>query len=190
MIICDLIAVRVSSGKGPFENGYMLNAICEWLDKIAGDRPLVISCSFGGQYGGRDGYQFDGVEVAATAPGSVTLVEDGIAATYAVRVDGAAVEVDGPLGHARLVERPRFTDPAEQHPRGSLLAPMPGTVVSVAVQSGDQVEAGAPVLVLEAMKMQHTVSAPHAGTVTEIDVQPGTQVAAGDVLAVVEEEQE
>ena len=41
-------------------------------------------------------------------------------------------------------------------------------------------------LVLEAMKMQHTVAAPHAGTVTEIDVQPGAQVAAGEVLAVVE----
>ncbi len=64
---------------------------------------------------------------------------------------------------------------------------MPGTVVSVAVSAGDEVVAGEPVLVLEAMKMQHTVSAPHAGTVTEIDVQPGTQVASGEVLAVVEE---
>jgi propionyl-CoA carboxylase alpha chain len=141
-------------------------------------------------YGGRDGYRFDGVEVWATTPTSITLVEDGIAATYAVRVEGTAVEVDGPLGHARLVERPRFTDPAEQHPSGSLLAPMPGTVVSVAVEAGDRVAAGDPVLVLEAMKMQHTVSAPHPGTITEIDVQPGTQVAAGEILAVVEEEQE
>ena len=49
--------------------------------------------------------------------------------------------------------------------------------------------AGQPVLVLEAMKMQHTVSAPHAGVVTEIDVTPGAQVAAGDVLAVVEEQE-
>jgi propionyl-CoA carboxylase alpha chain len=45
------------------------------------------------------------------------------------------------------------------------------------------------VLVLEAMKMQHTVSAPHAGLVAEIDVKPGAQVAAGEVLAVVEEAQ-
>ena len=45
--------------------------------------------------------------------------------------------------------------------------------------------AGDVVLVLEAMKMQHTVTAPTAGTVTEIDVQPGAQVAAGEVLAVV-----
>jgi propionyl-CoA carboxylase alpha chain len=41
--------------------------------------------------------------------------------------------------------------------------------------------------VLEAMKMQHTVTAPAAGTVTQLDVRPGVQVAAGEVLAVVEE---
>ena len=82
---------------------------------------------------------------------------------------------------------PRFVDPAEQVASGSLLAPMPGTVVTVAVEAGQQVEAGQPVLVLEAMKMQHTVSAPYAVTVTEIDVKPGAQVAAGEVLAVVEQ---
>ena len=76
-------------------------------------------------------------------------------------------------------------DPADQVASGSLLAPMPGAVVSIAVEEGAEVEAGAPVLVLEAMKMQHTVSAPHAGTVTEIPVSVGAQVAAGDVLAVV-----
>jgi propionyl-CoA carboxylase alpha chain len=57
----------------------------------------------------------------------------------------------------------------------------------VAVGKGDQVDAGQPVLVLEAMKMQHTVTAPHAGTVTQIDVRTGSQVAAGEILAVVEE---
>ena len=63
---------------------------------------------------------------------------------------------------------------------------MPGTVISVAVEVGAEVAAGQTVLVLEAMKMQHTVTAPHAGTVTEVDVRPGAQVAAGEVLAVVE----
>jgi propionyl-CoA carboxylase alpha chain len=62
---------------------------------------------------------------------------------------------------------------------------MPGTVVSVAVAVGDEVVAGQPVLVLEAMKMQHTVAAPHDGVVAEIDVATGAQVAAGSVLAVV-----
>jgi propionyl-CoA carboxylase alpha chain len=62
---------------------------------------------------------------------------------------------------------------------------MPGTVVTVSAASGARVEAGQPVLVLEAMKMQHTVTAPGAGTVTGLDVRPGAQVAAGEVLAVV-----
>jgi propionyl-CoA carboxylase alpha chain len=62
---------------------------------------------------------------------------------------------------------------------------MPGTVVRVAVAEGEVVEPGQTVLVLEAMKMQHTVTAPQAGTVTRMSVQPGAQVAANEVLAVV-----
>ncbi|MBC7308011.1 MAG: acetyl-CoA carboxylase biotin carboxyl carrier protein subunit, partial [Dietzia sp.] len=83
---------------------------------------------------------------------------------------------------------PRFTDPAAELASGSLLAPMPGAVVSVVAAPGDRVRAGGPILVLEAMKMQHTVTAPTDGTVTEITVQPGAQVAAGDVMAIVEED--
>jgi propionyl-CoA carboxylase alpha chain len=65
---------------------------------------------------------------------------------------------------------------------------MPGTVVRVSVQQGDQVEAGAELLVLEAMKMEHRVLANNAGTVTELLVEQAQQVNAGDVLAVVAEE--
>ena len=99
-----------------------------------------------------------------------------------------AVDGDSPRGHVRLIRVPRFVDPADAVASGSLLAPMPGTVVRVAVAVGDEVGAGQPVLVLEAMKMQHTVTAPHDGTVTEIHVEPGSQVASGEVLAVVEEQ--
>ena len=65
---------------------------------------------------------------------------------------------------------------------------MPGSVVKVMVEQGQQVAAGDPVLVLEAMKMQHTVSAPTDGVVSRLEVAPGTQVAAGEVMAVVEEQ--
>ncbi|CAI9411391.1 acetyl/propionyl/methylcrotonyl-CoA carboxylase subunit alpha [Nocardioides sp. T2.26MG-1] len=146
--------------------------------------------------GGRDGYVVDGhtvVEVRGPLGPSlettVTLETDGVRTTYAITVNGAGVDVDSPRGHVRLTRVPRFVDPAEAVASGSLLAPMPGTVVSVVVEAGQQVEAGQPVLVLEAMKMQHTVSAPYAGVVTEIDVKPGAQVAAGEVLAVVEEQE-
>jgi len=140
-------------------------------------------------WGGRDGYRVEGHEVISASATDVTLETDGVRTTYAIAVNGAAVDVDSPRGHVRLTRVPRFVDPAEAVASGSLLAPMPGTVVSVAVEAGQQVEAGQPVLVLEAMKMQHTVSAPYAGTVTEIDVKPGAQVAAGEVLAVVEEQE-
>ena len=144
-------------------------------------------------YAGRDGYRpADGsARVLAASPTEVTLEVDRISCRFAVVVGppeptGARpVHVDGPLGSVSLLARPRFTDPAQAVASGSLLAPMPGTVVSVAVEAGQSVEAGQPVLVLEAMKMQHTVSAPAVGVVTQIDVKPGDQVAAGEVMAVV-----
>ncbi len=136
-------------------------------------------------WGGRDGYVVDGFTVVSATPDRVVLERDGLRTAYDVAVTGDTVEVDAATGHARLTVVPRFTDPADAVASGSLLAPMPGTVVRVAVAEGDAVEAGQPVLVLEAMKMQHTVSAPHAGTITDLSVRVGTQVASGEVLAVV-----
>ncbi|MFA6577199.1 MAG: biotin carboxylase N-terminal domain-containing protein, partial [Nocardioides sp.] len=103
--------------------------------------------------GGRDGYTVDGFIVAESGPSRVVLEADGVRTTYDVTVDGLAVDVDSPDGHVRLERVPRFVDPADQVASGSLLAPMPGTVVRVAVEPGAQVAAGEPVLVLEAMKM-------------------------------------
>jgi propionyl-CoA carboxylase alpha chain len=140
-----------------------------------------------GWFGGRDGYlSADGTMRAVMAsPAEVVVERDGVRHRCAVAVSERTVDVDSAAGHVALRRTPRFVDPADQPASGSLLAPMPGSVVSVAVEPGAEVAAGAPVLVLEAMKMQHTVSAPHAGTVTEIPVSVGAQVAAGDVLAVV-----
>jgi 3-methylcrotonyl-CoA carboxylase alpha subunit len=65
---------------------------------------------------------------------------------------------------------------------GRLTAPMPGKVVSFAVQAGDAVKAGQPLAVMEAMKMEHTIAAPHDGTVVELLYAPGDQVADGAEL--------
>lgn len=70
--------------------------------------------------------------------------------------------------------------------RASIAAPMPGKVVRVLVERGAQVEAGAGVVVVEAMKMQNEMKAPKAGTIVELNVREGETVNAGDVLAVVE----
>jgi propionyl-CoA carboxylase alpha chain len=139
---------------------------------------------------GRDGYVVDGHVVVESGPSRVVLETDGVRTSYEVAVgatDSHDVNVDSSRGHVRLTRVPRFVDPSEQVASGSLLAPMPGTVVSVAVEAGEAVTAGQPVVVLEAMKMQHTVKAPTDGVVTQIDVKAGAQVAAGEVLAVVEE---
>jgi len=62
---------------------------------------------------------------------------------------------------------------------GRLVAPMPGHIVKVLVQAGQQVAANQPLVVLEAMKMEHVVEAPRAGSVTEVCVEVGQQVASG-----------
>jgi len=65
---------------------------------------------------------------------------------------------------------------------GSLLTTLPGTVVAVHVAAGQQVDRGAPLVTVEAMKMEHTLTAPYAGTVTGLAFAVGERVAAGAVL--------
>jgi acetyl-CoA/propionyl-CoA carboxylase biotin carboxyl carrier protein len=69
---------------------------------------------------------------------------------------------------------------------GSIEAPMQGTIVKILVEVGQQVEAGAGVLVLEAMKMENQINAGTSGTVKEIKVAAGDTVGGGDILAVIE----
>ena len=144
-------------------------------------------------YGGRDGYRHatrDDLVVVSASPDLVVLEVAGVRSQTRGQKSPVATAgerellLDGGLGSARLREVPRFVDPADVLAEGSLLAPMPGTVVGVPVAEGAQVDAGDPVVVLEAMKMQHTIKAPVDGVVTDL-VGAGQQVAAGDVLAVV-----
>jgi 3-methylcrotonyl-CoA carboxylase alpha subunit len=64
---------------------------------------------------------------------------------------------------------------------------MSGTIVTVAVKPGDRVEKGATLVVLEAMKMEHTISAPAAGVVTAVNFGVGDRVAEGADLVDVDE---
>jgi acetyl-CoA/propionyl-CoA carboxylase biotin carboxyl carrier protein len=68
---------------------------------------------------------------------------------------------------------------------GTVRSPMPGTVLSVAVAEGDQVRAGQPLLVIEAMKMEHTIGAPTDGVVADLTVRAGQQVAVDQPLVTV-----
>ncbi|OJY39865.1 biotin carboxylase N-terminal domain-containing protein [Pseudonocardia sp. 73-21] len=133
-----------------------------------------------------DGEPLDARLLAAT-PDAVTLEVGGVRRDYSVHRIAGVVHVDGPDGSSALVEVPRFADPNAVAHAGSLLAPMPGGVVRVLVEAGATVTAGQALVVLEAMKMEHTVVAPVDGVVSEIDVAAGDQVDTGQVLAVVEE---
>lgn len=85
-------------------------------------------------------------------------------------------------------KRLRGAAAASAHGDGAarIVAAMPGKVVRVLVSKGESVEAGAGIVVVEAMKMQNEMKAPKAGTVTTLNVEVGTTVNGGDVLAVIE----
>ncbi|MEV6956224.1 biotin carboxylase N-terminal domain-containing protein [Streptomyces sp. NPDC051183] len=138
-----------------------------------------------------------GVRVLNAAPDLVTLEVEGVRRLFHVKrnsnTTGAGeVYVDSALGSHTLVPVPRFTDPQDRTEPGSLLAPMPGTVVRVAegLAPGSPVTAGQPLLWLEAMKMEHRILAPASGTLTALHAATGQQVEFGALLAVVQEAQE
>jgi acetyl/propionyl-CoA carboxylase alpha subunit len=99
------------------------------------------------------------------------------------------VFVTSPFGPDRFREVSRFSSAATDVAPGSLIAPMPATVVRVAATVGASVQAGDALVVLEAMKMEHTIGAPVAGKVTEVLVELHSLVDAGDLLLVVQGEE-
>jgi acetyl-CoA/propionyl-CoA carboxylase biotin carboxyl carrier protein len=112
---------------------------------------------------------------------------DGITRRYTCARDGAVVWL-GRDGHSwvlRELEGARRVA-SDVAGAGPVLAPMPGTVTAVEVDEGQQVIAGARLLVIEAMKMEHVLTAPIDGVVRELHARPGGTVARDAVLAVVE----
>lgn len=146
-----------------------------------------LTVSYAGGRAGFTQHDLDDVTVVSASSGRVVLDDGGVTDTYTVAVTPGAVDVDGPDGSWSFTPVPQFVDPADVVAEGSLLAPMPASVISVAVEAGQQVSKGDVVVVLEAMKMQHTITAPTDGVVSELDVSSGQQVEAGAVLAVIEE---
>ena len=123
--------------------------------------------------------------VIATDEGGLDAVIDGVRARYDVVVAGEQWHVQGPRARADFVERSRFPDTGPSSVAGGQVAPMPGTIRVLAVAEGDEVEPGQALVVLEAMKMEHTVTAPEAGVIAEVRCAVGDQVDNGEVLVVV-----
>ncbi|MBI3213624.1 MAG: biotin/lipoyl-binding protein [Mycobacterium sp.] len=128
--------------------------------------------------------------VVFAATGDLVDAEiDGARRRYRITTYGTTYYVDSRLGSSTLHEVERFPDPSALAEAGSLLAPMPGSVVRVEVGEGSRVTAGSTIIVLEAMKMEHTVRAPADGVVSTVAVRAGDQVESGQVLAVVSDGQ-
>ncbi|MDR6475643.1 3-methylcrotonyl-CoA carboxylase alpha subunit [Burkholderia sp. OAS925] len=108
-------------------------------------------------------------------------------ATGRVFIDGDTFHVFC-LGHALAFEWQNLLAHAAdaEHGEGRLTAPMPGKVIAVLVEPGTVVEKGTPLIVMEAMKMEHTIGAPAAGVVSEVLYAVGDQVADGAQLLVLD----
>jgi acetyl-CoA/propionyl-CoA carboxylase biotin carboxyl carrier protein len=152
------------------------------------------------------------VRVQGTPAAAVVQVDDAEPAEVSARRDGDVLEIrhaggfdryrqacgpdrtvwlarDGlsfPFGEQEFVLSSR----GEVAGAGPVTSPMPGTVLVVKVAAGDVVKAGTPLLVVEAMKMEHTVTAPVDGVVSELPVRAGQQVALDETLAVVTPQEE
>ena len=125
------------------------------------------------------------IDVTECTPDRVELSHDGLDHTFSVARYGEIRHVDSERAPVRLDALPRFPSPKAVETPGSLHAPMPGRVVRVEARVGDSVRAGQVLVVLEAMKMEHTLRAPHDGILDEVDCSPGDQVEAGAVLVVI-----
>ena len=122
---------------------------------------------------------------SAAAPVSTAGAASG-AAVYAVRVNGRSYTVEVAEG-GQLTDVSPALDPAAPKARragdtDAVKAVLAGNIFKVHVAPGDTVEAGQPLLVVEAMKMETTVVAPKAGTVNDVFVAEGDVVAVGDAL--------
>jgi propionyl-CoA carboxylase alpha chain len=128
-----------------------------------------------------------GVSVATAEPERVVIASGTLETAYSVQLVDEHVFVDGPDGSSSFLRVERFPLPGSQLQPGSLIAPLPGTVVRVEVKVGDSVSGGDVLIAIEAMKMEHEVRAGHAGVVEEVAVAPGDQVESGRLLVVVKE---
>jgi acetyl-CoA/propionyl-CoA carboxylase biotin carboxyl carrier protein len=126
------------------------------------------------------------------------LAGAGAGANGRVRDEVVAVEIDGRRHEVRVhAPEPPWVELARRHKErskgiagdatGAVASPMQGTVLSVAVEPGAPIEAGALVCVVEAMKMENELVAHRDGVVAELRVAPGQQVAQGEVVCVIDD---
>jgi len=118
--------------------------------------------------------------------GRVDLEVGGIMISHRVRWHRPEIAVSSAEGQSSFVLLAADLSEAGGSGAGECRAPLPGSVTRVLVAVGDGVEEGAELIVMEAMKMEHTLRASGSGTVAEVRTAPGQQVDVGDLLVVIE----
>ena len=174
------IVPRVPSG---WRNNYHTP---QWVEYVVGDREYRIEyrCLGGRSF---EIFQEQGnvtAQVLACQPPRITLKQDDVRFEARVTTDGSRHYVHCNGVSVVLAEKSRFPDPSLSVPEGGCIAPMPGKIIELRVAEGDGVEQGQVLLIMEAMKMEYSVTAPKDGVVKQILVTEDEQVD-GDVLLVV-----
>ncbi|WP_040610486.1 acetyl/propionyl/methylcrotonyl-CoA carboxylase subunit alpha [Oceaniovalibus guishaninsula] len=178
-----LLAAGLTAGldaTAPFEGFYLWSPLTHRVH--LDERAVALTPADNGWHVSGDGWQV----LARRAAGGWRI--DGRDAPPAVR-HGATVTVFGEATHAFAVPDPLDRAGAAGAGAGTIEAPMPGLVRKVHVGPGDDVTAGDPLAVLEAMKMEHVLRAARDGRVAEVLATEGAQVDAGTVLIVLEDEE-
>lgn len=122
-----------------------------------------------------------GVGRLVNAEASLPVLVEGAGSDWVVTLHGRRIGVTVRSWRERVLAEAE-TSAAEHAGPIAVKATLPGLIVSVGVSVGDEVEVGASLMTIEAMKMQNEVRAPRAGRVTELSVEPGRTVATGAPL--------
>ena len=97
------------------------------------------------------------------------------------------IVINMPFGDIDASVLPRFIEPGNDIPEGGLIAPMPGKVIDVKVKKGSKVKAGDTLVIIEAMKMEHSIKATETGKIAKVMIQLNDQVDNGATLLVLEQ---
>ena len=100
---------------------------------------------------------------------------------------GSEIFINMPFGDVNASVLPRFIEPGNDIPEGGLIAPMPGKVIDVKVKKGSKVKAGDTLVIIEAMKMEHSIKATETGKIAKVMIQLNDQVDNGATLLVLEQ---
>jgi acetyl/propionyl-CoA carboxylase alpha subunit len=159
----------------------------QWLEYSTGGRDLRVEYRHHGQDRFTVWVQGERREadVVSWQPPELVWTEDGHRRRARVVFDRDHTYVHGSDISVGLLRKPRFPDKSLAIPPGGCVAPMPGKVIELRVAEGDRVQTGQVLLIMEAMKMEHSVTAPQEGTVARVTVALGDQVDADALLVVV-----